>query len=251
MNQLLTTTIFLTIFIVPKVFAGWYECYNFKGTIDKYPITLSFQVRQGYFGEAGKKDFNLIGVYKYDKHNDPIRLEGQLNTTDQKVILYELSNNNYSATFLFDFSQNEILGTWKSKTSNKELQLHLNFVSKLVDTLESNQCNGIEILQSKTLPDFYFVGSYSKSSDDDRAKMNKLLIFRKKDNTLFQTIDFSKVETATGNVMTIIYDNIDVENKQSKKISVSNNVGQMGGYLIITYNGTINKFILNPNPKAG
>ena len=192
-----------------------------------------------------------MGVYKYDKHNDPIRLEGQFNTTDQKVILYELSNNNYSATFSFEFSQIEIHGTWKSNTSNQELPLHLNFVSKLVDTLESNQFDGIEILQSKTLPDFYFVGTYSKSTDDDRAKMNKLLIFKKKDNTLFQSIDFSKIETATGNVMTIIYDNIDVENKQSKKVTVSNNVGRMGGYLTITYNAKTKKFILNPNPKSG
>ena len=104
MKHVLTTTIFLTIFSVTKVFAGWYECYNFKGTINNYPISLSLQVRQGYFGEASKKDFNLIGVYKYDKHNDPIRLEGQFNTTDQKVILYELSKNNYSATFSFEFS---------------------------------------------------------------------------------------------------------------------------------------------------
>ncbi len=251
MKHLLTTTIFFAIFSSTKAFAGWYECYNFKGTIGKYPITLSLQIRQGYFGEPNKKDFNLIGVYKYDKHNDPIRLEGQLNTSTKKVLLYELNNKQYSAIFSFSFSETEISGTWKGKNDSQELPFHLKFVSKLIDTSESNQFDEIEILQSQALPEFYFVGRYSKSLDDDRVKMNKLQIFRKKDNSLFQTLDFTKIETATGNVMTIIYDNVDVENIRSKKLTVSNNIGRMGGYVIITYNAKTNKFILNPNPQTG
>jgi hypothetical protein len=247
-KRILTILFFLLTLGLTNVYAGWYECYNFKGTIDKYSITLSLQVKQGYFGEKDKKDFNIIGVYKYDKHNSPIRLEGKINYQDKKALLYEISNNKHIATFEFDFSEIESNGIWRNLSTNKIMPLHLNFVSKLIDTVEENQFENIEILQANSMTDFYFVGDYSKTSGEDRAQMNKLKIIKKKDNIVFQTIDFSKIESPTGNVMTRIFDNVEVIDTKPKKFNVSNNIGRIGGYLTITFNSKTQKFKLNPNP---
>ena len=247
-RRILTILFFLLTLSLTNVYAGWYECYNFKGSIDKYPITLSLQFRQGYFGEKNKKDFNIIGVYKYDKHNSPIRLEGKINYENNKVLLYEISNNKNSATFEFDFSEIESNGIWRNLSTNKTMPLYLNFVSKLIDTAEINQFEKIEILQADSMTDFYFVGEYSKTSGQDMAQMNKLKIIKKKDNIVYQTIDFSKIESLTGNVMTRIYDNVEVIDIRKKKFNVSNYIGRVGGYLTITFNSKTQKFKLNPNP---
>jgi uncharacterized NAD(P)/FAD-binding protein YdhS len=82
------------------------------------------------------------------------------------------------------------------------LPLQLNFVSKLRDQSETDVYSKIEILQAKTLKEFYFVGVYSQKGDY-RAQMDQLKIVRKKDNSVFQTLDFSKQENLVGNVMTI------------------------------------------------
>jgi hypothetical protein len=248
-KRILTILLFLLHAGMTNVYAGWYECYNFKGTIDKHPITLSLQVKQGYFGGKDKKDFNIIGVYKYDNRNSPIRLEGKMNNKDNKILLYEIANNKHSAVFEFNFSEIESNGTWKSLLTNKAMLLHLHYVSKLIDTLKDNQFANIEILQANSLTDFYFVGDYSKKDGEDRAQMNNLKIIRKKDNVVFQTIDFSTIETFTGNVMTRIFDNVEIADPIKKEITVSNDIGRMGGYLIITFNSKSQKFKLNPNPK--
>ena len=248
-KRLLTIFIFLLTLGLTKAYAGWYECYNFTGTIDKYSITLSLQVRQGFFGEKDKKDFNIIGVYKYDKHNDPIRLEGKINFKDNKALLYEIHNNKHSATFEFNFSKNECSGVWRNLSTNKTMPLHLNFVSQLIDTLDKNQSTNIEILQANSLTGFYFIGEYSKIVGESRAQMDKLRIIRKKDNITFQTIDFSKIETQTGNVMTIIFDNVEVINAKTKELNVTNNIGRMGGFLTIYFDSKTQKFRLNPNPE--
>src|SRR4051812_27565450 len=86
-RTLLTLTILFALSFI-KAHAGWYECYNFSGTIDKSPIMLSIQMREGFFGEKDKKDFNVIGVYKYDKNNEPVRLEGKRDFSNNKVVLY-------------------------------------------------------------------------------------------------------------------------------------------------------------------
>lgn len=245
----LTLFLFFLSLALTKAQAGWYECYNFKGTIDKYSMTLSIQVRDGYFGKKDKNDFNIIGVYKYDKQNNPIRLEGKINFKDNKALLYEISNSNYSATFEFDFSETECDGFWRNLSTNKTMPLHLNYVSKLIDTVEENQSANIEILQANSLRDFYLVGIYSKTAGEGSAHMDKLQIIKKKDNILFQTIDFSTVESKTGNVATIIYDNVEVEDLGAKKLSVWNDIGRMGGYLTITFSPKTQKFTLNPKPK--
>lgn len=231
-----------------KLYAGWYECYNFKGTIANYPITLSLQVRQGFFGEKDKKDFNLLGVYKYDKHNKPIKLEGKLQ--GQKVLLYELDSNKYTAIFSFTLTETECNGIWTNELSKNKLNVHLTFISKLVDTSESTQFKNIEILQSNSLKDYYFIGIYSKISGADHTKMNKLTIRKKTDSSIFQTLDFSKVESETGNVMTIIYDNVEITNSKTNEFTISNREGRIGSYLIVKYSKKNKRFKLDTTPYS-
>ncbi len=231
-----------------NTYAGWYKCYNYEGTIDKYPISFSIQITEDYFGEKGKKDFNINGIYKYDKHNNPIKLEGKIDFKTNKACIYEVINNKNTAAFEFYFSENTLNGTWTNLSTKKILPLHLNFLSKLVDTSEEDKFENIEIIQLNSLPDYYFIGIYSKVNGESRAKMDRLKIIRKNDNSIFQILDFSSIETETGNVRTIIYDNVEVVDVKTKELSIWNNIGRMGGYLTVKYNFKKNKFKVNPKP---
>lgn len=238
----------LLILSITNTYAGWYKCYNYKGTIDKYPISFSIQITEDYFGEKGKKDFNINGVYKYDKHNNPIKLEGKIDFKNSKAYIYEIQNNLNTAVFEFNFSENDCVGTWTNLSTKKVLPLYLSFHSKLIETSEENRFKNVEIIQSNSLFDYYFVGIYSKANGEDRAKMNRLKIIRKNDNSIFQILDFSSIETETGNVRTIIYDNVEVTDIRTKELSIWNNIGRMGGYLTVNYNSKKNKFKVNPKP---
>jgi hypothetical protein len=233
-----------------NVYAGWYQCYNFKGFIDKYPITFSIQVRPDYFGEKTKKDYNIIGVYKYDKRNQPIRLEGKIDFATNKALLYEINDNKYTAVFEFNFSTTTSTGVWRNLQTNNSLSLALTYVSQLVDTVSEDPSPEVEILQSSALKDFYFTGVYTKKAGDDRAQMTDLRIMNKKDNTVFQVIDLLLVETASGNVATIVFDNVNIADDKTQKIYVTNNVGRVGGYIIIYFDKKTKHFILKPEPIA-
>jgi hypothetical protein len=124
--------------------------------------------------------------------------------------------------------------------------LNLKYVSKLLDTAKQHEFTDVEILQTHSLKDFYFIGVYSKNKNQEYAEMKKLKIIRKKDNFLFQTLDFSKIETPTGNVMTVIFDNVETENK-SNNFVISNKIGRMGGYLDVKYNLKKKRFVLVEN----
>jgi len=240
--------IFLLFFFLVsfKGFAGWYEVYNFTGRIDQFPVTFSLQVRSGYFGESAKKDYNVIGVYKYDKFNNPIRLEGKFDQKTNRVEVYELdSNNKTSATFSLILKSKNLSGTWKN--SQKQLNVTLQLKDKLSD-LADEQFENIEILQYQSLKDYYFIGIYKKDSQSEDALMKDLKIISKKTNQTFQTLNFDAVETPTGNLMTIIFDNV-LANK-TKAFIIYNSYGRVGGYLVVNYNSSKNRFILNPEPIA-
>ena len=241
--------IMILCFGLAEASAGWYECYNFKGSIGKYPIEMSIQVRKGYFGEKQKKEYNIIGVYKYDKFNNPIRLEGKLDFKTNKALLYEISKGSYSATFEFDFTLNECHGFWKHIATNQSLTLNLKHLSTLTDTLRENEFKNVKVLQTSALHDFYFVGIYSKLAGQDQAQMNSLDIIQKRNNLLYQTIDFSKTERQTGNVMTIIYDNVGIEDLKSRLFNVSYDAGRMGGNLKIFFDLKTQRFKVNPVPQ--
>lgn len=226
-----------------KSHAGWYQCFNYEGTIGKYPITLSIQITENYFGEKGKKEFNINGVYKYDKYNNPIKLEGTLK--DNKIQLYESYNGKVSATLEFNFSEKISNGYWTNLESKKVLPLSLKYSSKLIDTDEEDVFESIDILQLHSLKDYYFIGTYSKDSNETRARMEKLKIVNKKDNSVFQIIDFNDLGYKVGNVITIIYQNIKINNSIKNKINVWCDVGRMGGWFTLSFNKQKNKFITN------
>jgi len=237
--------LFLFIFIAVKGYAGWYEVYNFTGKIDKFPVTFSLQVKPGYFGEPAKKDYNVIGIYKYDKFNNPIRLEGQFDQKTNRIEVYELDKNDkISATFSLILKSNKLSGTWKN--NEKQFNVILELKDKLSD-LSNEQFQNIQILQNQSLKDYYFVGVYKKNNQSD-AFMHELKIINKKTNQIFQTLNFDAIETPTGNLMTIIYDNVTTD--KNNDLIVSNSYGRVGGYLSVTYNSAKKRFILNPEPVA-
>ncbi|WP_156166813.1 hypothetical protein [Pedobacter sp. BMA] len=238
----------LAILVLTSVdsFGGWFKIYNYAGAIDHYPVTLSFQIRDGYFGEAAKKTFNAIGVYKYDKFNNPIRLEGRFNQKTNEIELYELgSNGKVSAIFQLRFSNQQLIGTWNSGKNKRIVKLKLD--NKLSD-LSDEAFKDIKILQLASLNDYYFVGLYAKKSAGEDANMTALRIINKKTNTIFQTLNFENIDTPTGNIMTIIYDNVPLSN--GNNFYVSNQIGRVGGYLNVSYNAVKKRFILDPEPVA-
>lgn len=237
--------IIILIFSITNTYAGWYKCYNYKGTIDKYPISFSIQITEDYFGEK-EKGFNINGIYKYDKHNNPIKLEGKIDFKNNKAYIYEVQNSKNTAVFEFNFSEGDCNGTWENLSTKKTLPLHLSFISKLLDTSENDLFYDVEIIQSNSLLNYYFIGIYSKLDSEDRAYMEKLKIIRKSDNSIFQILDFSYIETDTGNVKTVIYDNVEVVNAKTKELIIWNNIGKMGGYFTVKYNSKKNKFQINP-----
>ncbi|MEP6924078.1 MAG: hypothetical protein ABI954_06415 [Pyrinomonadaceae bacterium] len=132
--------------------------------------------------------------------------------------------------------------------TDQKLPLNLKYLSKLTDTTAEDQFTNVEILQANSLKDFYFIGVYSKNKNQEDAEMTQLKIIRKKDNALFQTLNFSKVETRTGNLMTVIFDNVEANNKSSN-FTISNKAGRVGGYLTVNYNLKKKRFILNSKPR--
>ena len=234
------------ILISVKSFAGWYKTYNYTGLVGRYPVTLSFQIKEGYFGEPAKKHYNVIGVYKYDKLNHPIRLEGVFNQSTQEVKIYEIGTNNMiSATFHLNFSPQQLTGSWSRGKS--KLKVNLRLVNRLSD-LSDEAFDNIQILQFSSLQHYYFIGVYAKKSNSTEAHMCELKIINKETNKTFQILNFEDIETPTGNVMTIIYDNITTG--KDNNFLISNQIGRIGGYLNVNFNIKNKQFVLNPEPVA-
>jgi hypothetical protein len=246
MKAKLIVLITLLFFTSIKTFAGWYDIYNYTGFIDRHAVTLSFQLKEGYFGEPAKKNYNIIGVYKYDRFNNPIRLEGVFNKNTQKIKFYEIGKGDQiSATFSLHFSLQQLTGSWSG--GKNRLKVNLNLTNRLSD-LAAESFNNIQILQSPSLKDYYFEGVYAKKTEGRDASMTALKIIKKADNKIFQILDFEAVETPTGNLMTIIYDNITTG--KGNDFIVSNQIGRVGGYLNVRFNPKIKRFVLNPEPIA-
>lgn len=240
--------IFLTALILTsvKTFAGWYNSYNYVGSIDKYQVTLSFQIKEEYFGEPTKKSYNVIGVYKYNKFNNPIRLEGIFDQKTQVLKIYEIGlNSQVSATFNLNFSSQKLTGSWNNGKGS--LKVNLQLVNKLSD-LSDEAFDDVNILQFPSLKNYYFIVVYAKKSKSTRAYMSALKIIKKESNETFQTLNFENIETPTGNVMTIIYDNITIG--KGNNFLVSNEIGRVGGYLNVRFNVKDRRFVLNPEPVA-
>src|SRR5690606_6367107 len=238
-------------FVSSTVSAGWYECYNFKGHIDSYPVSFSLQYRPGYFGES--PDLNIIGVYKYDRHNTPIRTKGTWTKADGVMVVAELDGDgNATAFFRLEESAPGVWrGTWKLAGGDRERQVELRLTSQLDDTEQEYAFNGTEMLQAARLPDYYFVGVYAKESSPYRnAYMTALKIIRKQDNAVFQTLSFDDYFYDVGNIKTIIYDNVDgIEpGGPADSFILWCDAGRMGGYYDVTFDATANRFEIAPEP---
>ncbi|MGJ8659994.1 MAG: hypothetical protein ACSHWV_09070 [Cellulophaga fucicola] len=241
-KYLLLITVFLILGLT-KSYAGWYQCYTYEGTIGKYPITLSIQITEGYFGEKDKKEFTINGVYKYDKYNNPIKLIGTLK--NNRVKLYENYADKESAILEFEFSEKFSKGYWTDLKSKKTLPLNLTYVSKLIDTSEDESFKNVEILQLNSLKDYYFIGIYSKEQSTHKAYMSKIKIIKKQDNSVFQVIDFNDLDYSVGNVITVIYQNIEINDLINSKLDIWCDVGRMGGWFTLSFSKEKNKFISN------
>ncbi len=226
---------------ITKSHAGWYECYNYKGTIGNYPITLSIQITEDYFGEKDKKEFNINAVYKYDKYNNPIKLEAILK--NNKIRLYENHEDQQTAVLEFDFSEPISTGYWTNSKNKKRLALNLKYISKLNDKTGNDVFEAVEILQLYALKDYYFMGVYSKGENEMRARMERIKIMNKKDDTLFQIMDFNDLDLSVGNIVTIIYQNITVNDFNNSQVYIWCDVGKMGGWFELKFDKQKNKFI--------
>jgi hypothetical protein len=242
----LTQVFLLLILCSATAKAGWYECYNFRGTIGGEPITLSIQLVNSYL-DSHKKSFTVSGIYKRDKVNEPVKLTGELDLNYKKAILYESSaTSKHAASFEFDFSLVASEGVWRDLASDRAMPVHLDYVSKLRDFVDGDSAQKVEILQSDSFKDLYFVGIYSMKAGDDRVQMDKLKIIRKKDGTQLQVIELSKLAYTSGNIITIIYDNVQVFDRKTRELLLWNNTGRMGGTTSITFDRKTRRFRLHP-----
>lgn len=83
-------------------------------------------------------------------------------------------------------------------------------------------------------------------SGSDRAQMDTLKLMRKKDGTELQRFDLTKLEYTSGNIKTIIYQNVEVFNRKTRELTLWNNTGRMGGATSITFDRKSGKFRLHP-----
>jgi hypothetical protein len=253
MKKLLLTS-FLIFFAFTKASAGWYICYNYVGTIDnKLPIHLCIQIENDW-GHP-QKIRNVFGIYVYDNHNNPIKLKGTL--TDGKTLeLYEFVAKQKTAVFKFDLSLNdESNGNWQNLKTKEMLPINLKKISYLYDDegsipypVQDFKMESVAILQNASFEKFYFIGIYSMNTAYQSAHMTELKIMNKRDNTVFQTIDFTKLDFSVGNIMTIIFDNVEIRDKQEFIVTYKDR--QMGSNLVIKYNPKTKKFKLNPKPES-
>jgi len=164
-------------------------------------------------------------------------------------VLYEIANEKHTAIFEFKLLEGTGDGFWLNKSTSKKLPLHLEMVSKIVDLNLNSEFSDVDVLQFQSLKDFYLVSSYSKVKGIDKAQLAKLKILRKKDNSVYQTIDLSNMEYQAGNLMTIIFDNVSVLNFNKKILGVSRQLGKNQDPLCIFYNVQTRIFNLEKSSK--
>ena len=232
--------ILLLLLIAIQVKAGWYEVYTFKGRIGKYPITLSFQKNDGYWGK--KEKYNLIGLYKYDKFNTPITLKGYIK--DKKVELFVVKNKKKLEKFMFDFSTTKSDGIWSNLKKNSSLPLTLQYIHTIDDRGSSDSFKGLEVVQKVSFKKYYFVAVYKLDKKmPTMAFMSSLKIIEKQSNKLFQEIKFTDDSKEVGNIMTSIFDNIEAVEEKKKLFYLNNNLGRMGDTFIFCWDNKKKKFV--------
>lgn len=241
-------------------FGGWYECYNFEGTVGKYPVAVSLQIMGRAFSQ--KHVFDVNGNYRYRRTNTPILLRGTYDVRTSRMKLYEYSENlingtfhslpdslrDSTAVFEFDFDTSTIQGNWTNLKTDRILPLHLNFISRFDDKSSTATDIPVAIPQSFSTEDKYFVGEYAYDPDNDsRGRMVCLKIYDKKTDSLFQNIDFSNCAVSMGNVSTSIHTNVSIT---ENGFWIWADVGKMGTEIDFRIKGEKNRYELTEEDKA-
>lgn len=227
----------LLFFVSGKAFAGWFECYSFKGKLAGADIHMYIQLMKIH---SNNKDSTIvIGLYKYDKINTPIKLRGAI-LNDRTLKLTEYHNEEPSAQMVLNWGSNHLEGTWEGPQRSYSIQLQkVGYLSDL-DFKRVNEPT--EILMESSSSEEYLVGVYSKKATDLRAKMTSLHVIDKKTNEIRQLIKFDESDLPIGNIMTEIFSNISMI-KSPKSLLINVDDGHMGGSYFMTYNESLQKYI--------
>ena len=227
--------------VTTNVFAGWYNCYSYKGQIADVNVHVYLQFRE--INATSKDTIPVSGIYKYDNHNDPIELKGIL-IKGKTLELSEYHNNVSTAKLNFQWHEQSLDGLWKS--DKKSYKITLTKIGSLVDTKTEGINKSTEILMASSFKDEYLIGIYYKEPNDYRARLSELRILNKKTNEVKQLIAFDRNDRPVGNVSTVIFEAIRVwENldKAERAIEVEEDDGRGGQSFFMTYNNEKNKFI--------
>jgi len=232
-----------SIFLTTNVFAGWYNCYSYKGQIAGANVHVYLQLME--INATSRDTIPVSGIYVYDNHNDPIELRGAL-IKETILDLTEYHDNVKFANLKFQWDQQSLDGLWKS--DKKSYKITLTKIGSLSDLKMEYTNKPTEILMASSFREEFLIGIYYKERDDNRARLSELRILSKKTNEVNQVIKFSRNDRPVGNVSTVIFDNVRAwENldKGERAIEVDEDDGHMGQSFFITYNRENKKFIRN------
>ena len=116
-----------------------YLLITFKGSIDKYPITMHMKIENPDSIEEGKSTL-ITGHYKYDKINTPIKLEGiissrgiTINANDDEVFIFYFKENQLD-NIIYSKRESYINLNGKWRNNNKYLECNIR-TSKLVHSI--------------------------------------------------------------------------------------------------------------------
>jgi hypothetical protein len=239
------TLCLLSILTTVQAYAGWYECYTYKGKLAGADIHLYLQLME--INSSTKDSILVSGVYKYDKQNTPIELRGVL-IKNSLLVLKEYINNKPNAELKINWSkENSLQSTWGAIGSSKSFRLALEKIGQLIDTDEDRSNVYTEILMETSFTGEYLVGGYIKNKDERKARMVELKIYDKKTNQELQRISFLEHPRPVGNLATVIFGNAyasEVEDLDIKEIETMEDDGRMGQELYLFFDKKSNKYII-------
>lgn len=224
-----------------QVFAGWYECYTYKGQVAGVNVKAYIQLRE--INATSKDSIPVSGIYKYENINEPIVLEGYL-INNKSLELIEYHDNVAFAKLTLQWGNKTLDGKWES--DRKNYKICLMETGKLIDTESELVNDSVDILMSSLFREEYIMATYYKSEDDYRARISELKIISKQINQVRHIIKFEHEDTPVGNIMTTIFANITAWEKtvdSEKSLEIVEDVGRMGESYFMTYNSKTNTFI--------
>ncbi|WP_141673698.1 hypothetical protein [Gilliamella sp. HK2] len=189
--------VFTMVFFSNFVFAN-YSIY--EGTIDKYKVEF-------YFDAFYKDDINII--YIDNKTYEPKQLNSTNKYQNDKSIIFNIPETNFSTSSIdtiviknIDFDEDstiifnktlecesKLYGTFKlNKKFDYDFKTHVNAVDHNLKLENNVEFNNVEIIQRESTKDYYFKTIISKKKGEFLQVVG-INIYRKKDGSLFQTIN--------------------------------------------------------------